>query len=197
MAISRASDSSIQGGLPKFNDIWDGRSAVGSMDSLGVVVLSSSASNITFSNIPATYTHLQIRFFARMALTDDTGSPSFQFNGDTGSNYTFHQLLGDGSSATAGGSANRPELAAAQVASNQKASGIFGAGTIDILDYASTSKYKTIKSLGGWDANGSGYVMFRSGSWMNTAAINSINIFPTAAPTTWNQYSHFALYGIK
>ena len=50
MAINRFSDSSVQEGFPKYTSLWDGRSAVGSMDSLGVVLLATSTADITFNN---------------------------------------------------------------------------------------------------------------------------------------------------
>jgi len=67
-------------------------------------------------------------------------------------------------------------------------------GVTDILDYASTNKNKTVRTLGGFDANGSGYVNLTSNLWSNTAAINTITI---NAVGTFNQYSQFSLYGIK
>jgi hypothetical protein len=66
----------------------------------------------------------------------------------------------------------------------------------DVLDYQSTSKNKTIRSLGGTDRNGSGYVTFYSGLWFKTPeAISTITL--TTAAGNFNQYSSFALYGIK
>jgi predicted patatin/cPLA2 family phospholipase len=72
---------------------------------------------------------------------------------------------------------------------------IFGAGVIDILDYANTNKYKTVRALSGHDNNGSGYVNFESGLWMSTSAITSIKLF--TAGNVYAQYTQFALYGIK
>jgi len=78
----------------------------------------------------------------------------------------------------------------------------FGVGIIDILDYANTNKYKTLRgvlglSLNAADASGSfGRVNMSSGSWRNTNAISSITLYPTLG-TGFTQYSSFALYGIK
>jgi hypothetical protein len=167
-----------------------------SYESIATTALTSTTASVTFNSIPGTYKHLQIRYFARFDLTSDTGSPSFRFNGDTGNNYTFHQIYATASAAGGGGSASQSQNAAGQIASDNVSANVFGSGTIDILDYASTVKYKTMKSFGGWDSNGNGLFNFRSGVWQNSAAITSINIFPTASGS-WKQYSHFALYGIK
>jgi hypothetical protein len=69
-------------------------------------------------------------------------------------------------------------------------------GTTDFLDYTSTTKNKTIRSLLGQDNNGSGYIQFQSDLWINTAAITSLTILSTGGDYI-NQYSQFALYGIK
>jgi hypothetical protein len=78
---------------------------------------------------------------------------------------------------------------------------MFGAGIVDILDYANTNKYKTIRSLTGHDHNGviagiHAIVNLNSGSWRSTSAINSI-VIGVVSGTAFNQYSSFALYGIK
>ena len=67
---------------------------------------------------------------------------------------------------------------------------------IDILDYASTSKYKTFRIFSGQDyATSSGYLEIDSGLWMNTAAITSISVINVG--TSWNTNTRVSLYGIK
>ena len=189
MAISRASDSSIQDGLPKYNDIWDGTTATSSFDSLGSVLLSTATSTITFSNIPQTYTHLQVRGIMRMSSNGD--GPTMRFNGDTTtSNYRIHYLQGNGTTATSGTIANNFYAPITM----PNGANIFGSFVIDILDYTSTNKNKTIRTLEGYDANGSGHVTFTSGLWLATpAAITSI----VMSGTTPQTYSNVSLYGIK
>jgi hypothetical protein len=51
--------------------------------------------------------------------------------------------------------------------------------------------------MSGCDANGSGFVEFNSGVWMNTAAITSIQLLANVSGYSWKQYSSFALYGVK
>ena len=161
-----------------------------------VLVGSGGASTVTFSNIPQTYKHLQIRCIAR---TSRVASPSqdalkIQFNSDTAANYSHHYLLGIGSSASSSGTANRVAMFADGFTSSDVP--YFGVGTIDILDYVDTNKYKTIRCLSGWDSNGAGRIWFESGNWRSTNAVTSIELTPNIGPN-FNQYSHFALYGIK
>jgi hypothetical protein len=163
-----------------------------------VTVGAGGSSTITFSSIPSTYNHLQIRWIAR----ENTGSVStpdenirIRFNSDTGSNYSIHRLKGSGSSTYADAYANESDVVATGFSGNGATASIYGAGVIDILDYANTNKYKTVRMLSGVDQNGSGSVWFNSGGWRNTSAINSIEL--RESTNGFAQYSSFALYGIK
>lgn len=174
----------------------------GAYDSLATVTLSASASSITFAGIPADYKHLQIRAMAQTnRATYGIDEMKATFNSDTGSNYVVHFLYGDGGSASASYDAATTFM--------KLGSGFFGTTTgsnwgsmlVDILDYTNTSKYTTARTLGGADCNGTvgglgGRVGLTSGLWMNTAAVTSISLVP-AVGTLFNQYSSFALYGVK
>jgi hypothetical protein len=104
--------------------------------------------------------------------------------------------VGNGSSASAGGFTGQTSFIMSYfVASSTYTAGVFGAGIIDILDYTNTNKYKTVRSLNGVDNNGSGALALNSSLWLNTAAITNITI--TSDGTLFDQYSSFALYGIK
>jgi hypothetical protein len=162
---------------------------VGDYDSIATVsVGGGGAATVEFTSIPATYTHLQLRYIAQKT---SNGSMYIRFNGDSGSNYTNHSLQGNGTTASvdANTGANGTDIGASD------SSGNFAASVIDILDYTSTNKYTTIRQLFGRDYNGSGVVWLKSGLWLNTAAITSITLVPDS--TNVVQYSHFALYGIK
>ena len=153
------------------------------------------ASTVTFTSIPSTYSHLQIRIMGRGTFANSLDNTLVQFNSDTASNYSQHQLAGSGSAASAEGAASQTSMYAGLYPAALAGANIFGVAIIDILDYANTNKYKTIRTLSGNDQNGSGYVVLRSGSWRNTAAITSIQL-PIGAGL-YGQYSSFALYGIK
>ena len=160
-----------------------------------VTVGAGGSSTITFSSIPSTYTHLQIRALSK-STTAGTANASFtaQFNSDTGSNYTRHALTGDGATVSASGAASQTSIRAGGN-TEANSTNIFAVSVIDILDYANTNKYKTLRTLFGSDLNGSGEINFRSGAWMNTNAITSVLLTPSSG--NFAQYSSFALYGIK
>lgn len=158
-----------------------------------VTVGSGGTANITFSSIPSTYTHLQIRGIARSAsIADNT---VIQYNGDTGNNYATHYLLGNGSTASAGAETTRARFYVDVLATNASGA-MWSADVIDVLDYANVNKYKTTRSLAGQDLNGSGTIWLASGLWQSTSAINSIKLFLNGG-VNFAEYSTFALYGIK
>ena len=164
-----------------------------------VTVGSGGTSSISFTSIATTWTHLQIRCLGQTNRASSVDSIQLTFNSDTGSNYSWHTVQGDGSSATTLGYAtqNYARIGDGTIGGATASSGYVGAGVIDILDYKSTNKYKTIRGLTGVDENGGGRVGLGSGLWQNSStAISSINIAPQGG-TLFLQYSSFALYGIK
>lgn len=167
----------------------------GAYDALATVTLSATASSISFVGIPSGYKHLQFRIMARRT-TGINALVALQFNGDTASNYWWHLLEGDGSTATASAaSAATTRIQTFWINPGTNLAGQFGAGVIDILDYANTNKYKTARALGGGDANGTGKVNLASGVWNNTSAITSVNVYFVGDSVTAD--SSFALYGVK
>ena len=156
-----------------------------------VTVGGAGASNISFTSIPATYTHLQVRGIGKQGTTTANGPSIYYNNVSTGTSYAFHNLYGSGSSAAANGFASQPYDSSMSLIGNGSE---YTAFVIDILDYANTNKYKTTRALTGLDANGSGDVYLHSNVFMSTNAISQIDIFNGYV---WQQYTQFALYGIK
>lgn len=196
MAISRLSDASIQDGLPKFDNLWDGFTAVGSMEPISAITLSTSSDSVTFNNIPGTYSHLQLRLLARTSRAEIDDGFEIQLNGDTGTNYRYHYLNGSGSTTFAYTEGSMTGLVAPVVAGASAGASIFGAVIMDILDYSNTNKYTTTRASGGIDNNGSGAVRTQSGLWLNTAAVTSMKIQSNALGDFVTN-SSFSLYGIK
>jgi len=177
----------------------------GAFDALGSVTVGSGGlSSITFSAIPQTYTHLQIRANVqtnRSTYGIDEGY--LTFNGDNGSSsYAYHFIYGDGSSATASASPSVSHIATGSGNFGTSTGGTFGGFVCDILDYASTNKNKTVRMLGGADLNGTvgglgARTNLASGLWMNnTTGISSLTLTPVNS-SLFTQYSNFSLYGIR
>jgi hypothetical protein len=176
------------------SSISGSKAVTNSYESIQTTTVGSGGSaSISFSSIPSTYKHLQIRGIGRTSAGGE--SLRLRFNSDTGANYANHELYGTGSAASAYAESNVNSNFADSFAPSSASANVFGVGVIDILDYANTNKYKTIRALSGYDNNGSGYAVLNSGLWRNTAAIDTILLFFGSGNLT--QYSSFALYGIK
>lgn len=165
--------------------------AANSYEAIGTAMGTGSSGTVTFTSIPQTYKHLQLRTFTNTSRVGGaSGSGRLQFNGDTvGTNYWTHYMYSFGASVGSG--------------HNNENYGTFWYGdtttfvgsVIDILDYTNTSKKTTAKIHSGYDQNGAGATGLASLFWNNTAAVNQIVL--TADSYNWGSNSRFALYGIK
>lgn len=159
------------------------------------LVGAGGSSTITFSSIPSTYKHLQIRWIGRGGAPNVNQSFGLRFNSDNGTNYTYHVLYGTGASVFSVGQTDNNYAFFNSGAGANATSNVFGIGIVDILDYANTNKNKTVRSLGGVDNNGSGIIAFDSGLWISTSAITKIDVYSVTG--NFSQYSRISLYGIK
>ena len=169
-----------------------------SMFPIASTISTGSTALFSFTNIPQTFTHLQVRVFGR---TTYTGSENLfmRFNSTT---YSFagHHLNGNGSTANSSGYTGVSYMDLNSVPNSAQSSSIFGNYVIDILDYANTNKNKTIRCIGGWDGNGSGIVELTSGLLPTTSALTEITqLGGTAAggSNVWAAGSRADLYGIS
>lgn len=154
---------------------------------------SGGQSSITFSSIPSTYKHLQIRGIGR----GSTGANVImQFNGDTSaSNYNSHYLESNMTNVY-GGRINFGSYAGIFALSVQTTASRFGCGIIDVFNYTSTDRYKVAKTQNINDIGTSSSLMnYNGGVWTGLGAVNSITIKPTAG--SFAEFSSYALYGIK
>ena len=155
-----------------------------------IATVNATGTTATFSSIPSTYKSLQIRWMFKDASGN---TPFIRFNGDSSSVYTTHSLDGNGTTvyaqAQAGASSGFINFWGTSTDSN-----IFTVGVTDIIDYASTSKFKTVKTFTGYDQNGNGAASINSNLWRSTSAITS---FVITCPAGYASGSTIALYGIK
>lgn len=173
-----------------------------SYESIASQTLASDTATITFSSISGTYKHLQIRVLAKNAFTTNRGVSlsRIRFNSDSGSNYSYHRLIGDGTSVTASGGASQTYLYCFDTNGfGASDNSTFSTGIIDIIDYASTTKNKTLRCFSGVNQNSATTseqsTGLDSGAWFSTSAITQIDI--TSGGGNWKSGSTFALYGIK
>jgi hypothetical protein len=174
--------------------------AAGAYESIATVTAAGGETSMSFTSIPSTYQHLEIRGIARDTIANSNGAGiKMRFNSDTGTNYVRHYLYGDGTNAVAGANTGFDLISfiGGSMGDNSTAS-TFGASIISIQDYASTTRNKTVRGFSGSEANTASanfYVVLNSGLWLNTSAITSITMLP--GQTAFKAGSTFALYGIK
>jgi len=173
------------------------------------VTSGGSGGAITFSSIPSTYTHLQLRFYAQgnYGADNQSGAINIQFNGDTAGNYYFHGMNMNYSNGAVGSYAVGPAgyLMPSTMALSSSNQANMGVGICDIFDYTNTNKYKTIRGISGNNNNSSignsSYALdasYLSGVWNSTSAISSISVYnPNGSQLQFNVGSVIALYGVK
>jgi len=163
---------------------------------IATTTLGANAATITFSSIAASYTDLRLVLVAR---NNRVGAGDqfalLRFNGDTATNYSYTQLLGNGTSVSGTYAADATILNGGLVARYGNAAGMFAFTTIDIFSYAGSTN-KTLLISGSADLNGTGDVLNTVALWRNTSAITSI----TLSQSSTFQYltgTTATLYGIK
>ena len=203
MAIKSLQHSSITDNI-FYSSMLAGNAAFdpGDEDILAEQVLSSSAASVTFSGLDtlaAGYQHLQIRMVAR---SDDSGSSNLrdlriQVNADTGTNYSSHVLRGDGASVSSNAASSQDSIntALSMFPRPSNPTTQYGAAIIDVLDAFETTKYTTIRMLGGAKPDGEDQIWLGSGLWQNTNALTEIKIFANVGNLAGN--SRFTLIGLK
>jgi hypothetical protein len=172
--------------------------AEGDYELIASEILTASQSSITFSNLgdySSTYKHLQVRMVARSDNADTNSGINLRFNSDTGSNYDFHQLLGNIAATiiTSTASLNLAQTGGLFAAGNNSTASAFGGAILDILDvYA--AKHKTLRSLSGIMGEGE-FIALRSGAWRDTSSVTSITFF--GIDRNFVAGSRLSLYGIR
>jgi hypothetical protein len=202
MAITSIKTGSSFTNLVKYNDFLGPNSAYipSSYESIASYSPTSGAS-ITFSSIPSTYKHLQIRSIYRDTVANATTKQlTLQFNSDSGSNYANHELYGDGAAVTANGYTAYPFITVNGAGTgNSTTASIFGTSIVDINDYSASTKNKTVRYIAGINSNNTTAsnqkITIGSGLWLNTNAITSITV--AVGDTAFATGCVISLYGIK
>lgn len=158
-------------------------------------VANPGGSVMSFTNIPQTFSHLQLRVFIRSTFNGNENL-FMRFNNNFSLQFAGHGLIGDGSSATSNSYTGANFADTIAVPNAAQSANIFGAYIIDILDYTNTNKNKTIRTIGGFDANGSGQVQLKSNLILTTGAITEITQLGGTATVGMATGTRADLYGI-
>jgi hypothetical protein len=191
------------------SSISGSKAVTNSYESIATVTAAGGESTLSFSSISSVYKHLQIRGIHRVSGSFYTGDVFMRVGAgsiDSGNNYSNHIIVGDGTSAAAAGGGSRSSVMGFDYynsVGNLATTGMFAACVIDLLDYANTNKYKTMRFLEGREINRNdtdSRVYFESGLWQSLSAISNIQfscLTGAGAAGTFIAGTTFALYGIK
>lgn len=161
---------------------------VGDFDLISTIQINSAQSSVTFGGIPQNYRHLQIR---GTIMVSGSTNPSWSVNGDTDtSKYFGKHFWGTGAAAVA-------NYQSGTVYFNYNVDGTNPSTFVmEWLDYASTNKTKTMRTLAGCDTNGGTVeVALWSGLYNSLNAINSITLSGTGLNFVVG--TSFSLYGMR
>jgi hypothetical protein len=168
-----------------------------SFDLISSTILTGNQLSVTFdvNGLGNSYKHLQVRMVARSNKSTGGDTISYRFNGDAGSSYTMHYIQGNGSSVGSGAYTAQSGVYYIDIAAASGPSNAFTPAVMDITDAFNTVKYKTSKVFWGdtaqWNA-----VNIRSSTWVNTAALTSIEL-SNFSGSSFVAGSRFSIYGIK
>jgi len=157
--------------------------------------LGSSATSISFTSIPQTYTDL----FLMMSLRGDLNNPQIghflRFNGDSTSTYSDRQLSGNGSTTSSGSNgAGGTAIYTGQAPALTQTANTFGNTSIYIPNYTSSAvKAVSVDNVRENDSAAS-IAFIIAGKWTGTSAITSLSIVCEA--NNWIAGSSISLYGV-
>ena len=172
-----------------------GGAAAGAYELISTTVLGANTATVSFSSIPQTYKHLQVRMVARNSSAASQQNLAMQFNNTGGTAYASHRLFGDGGSVYSQATTSTFYSVFGFIGANSQTSNIFTPAVIDVLDYASTTKNKTIRGLSGFTGNLSSRVVLGSGLFADLTAVTRLDLAMNTGD--FMAGSRFSLYGIK
>jgi len=140
---------------------------------LATNTLSSATASVTFSSISGAYTDLVLVINGKITINAEV--PVIEFNADTGANYSFTRLAGNGTTASSARSTGVAYIPPVWNIYWNNANP--GTAIMNIINYSNTTTYKTVLSRGSEAASSVQTVV---GLWRNTAAITSIKVYGSA-----------------
>jgi len=167
------------------------------IEAIATQYLEADAATVTFGSIPASYEHLQLRASLRSTSGVYAMRLKINLNGDTGTNYSNHNVRGSTSSPTAYAQTGAAYIQTSDgMHGSSLPPGEYASFIMDILDYANTNKNTTCSLMAGSAlTHTDNRVQFGSGLWDNTAAITTILFTPNAG--SFSRGCEFTLYGLN
>jgi hypothetical protein len=155
--------------------------------------LATTASTITFSSIPQTYTDLRVVI---ISTTNPAGrTHRIQLNSVSTGVYSQGYIYGTRTTGTSATAKNTSQTFIDFTQNTGTDSTIPVMSIIDIFNYTSTSVYKTALGFTCGDKNSSGSVERTVGVWPNTNAVTTVSF--TLGSDVFQVGTQATLYGIK
>jgi hypothetical protein len=159
---------------------------------IATTTVAVATTSISFTSIPSTYTDIRLVWTVRATAAGNF--PTVRFNNDSGSNYSWTRIYGDGTSAASQRNTSRTGIGILWLDEVSSAADTFNLLTLDVFSYAG-STYKTSLTTASADKNGSGTVERAVALWRSTSAINQIDLI--SGSSTFAAGTTATLYGIK
>jgi hypothetical protein len=151
--------------------------------------LGTAVASVTFSSIPGTYTDLIL--VTNVKSVSGTKDFVTQVNGDTGTNYSWIALSGDGTTVYNEKTTNFTRWYLGYV--SYVGSTLNANSITSFMNYSNSTSYKNYLSRSNNTSFGVSAIV---GTWRNTAAINSIAVYFDSGGNM-DVGSTFTLYGVK
>ena len=160
-------------------------------EKIATTTLGSSASSITVSSIPSTFTDIRLVLVGK----GNGGEiyPEGYLNSDTSGNYSSTTIYSSGTSAASGRNVSSTRFIAS--GARYPDDTYYTMLTIDIFSYAG-STYKTLLTTSSTDKNTTGGIGRIISLWRSTSAITSITITDGGAGFGWAVGTTATIYGI-
>lgn len=156
---------------------------------IATTTLTTASASISFTSISSAYTDLVLVVTLKGSV--EGFAPRMRFNNDTGNNYSWTRLSGNGSAASSARVSNTSNISLGSTANVYGADGFMAIAHIQ--NYANTTTYKTAIDRGNNATDGTEAIV---GLWRDTSAINRVDIINTSS-ANFNSGSVATLYGIK
>lgn len=158
--------------------------------------LSTSASFVTFSSIPQTYTDLLVRYSHRSTHASVTVNGQLYINNVTsGTKYSSTSLSGDGSAASSTRESNTNKIYYPTGTGSSATSNTFGSGEVYIPNYTA-SQNRVVSGFGVSETDATAaQIEIRAQLYRDTTAVTRLDFYLNFGDLASG--SSFFLYGIK
>ena len=152
---------------------------------LATTTLSSTTDTVSFQSIPASFRDLVV---VVAGTTSNITNTIIYLNNDSGTNYSYVDAVGNGSTASSASSSSTSEPEVGRMSTSQ--SNVIA----HIMDYSASDKHTVI--LGRGNSNGD-QVKMSAARWANTAVVNRVDVVSRPSGRPFSIGTTLSLYGIE